>query len=59
MVRNQSTNYAQTLKGDTALQSVFFCTKPKRTVVCNQSPNYAKTLKDEYSAAINLLWYET
>ena len=41
-------------KVNTALQSVFLGTKPKRTVVCNQSFNYAKTLKGEYSAAINL-----
>ena len=46
-------------KVNTALQSVFLGTKPKRTVVCNQSSNYAKTLKGEYSAAISLLWYET
>ena len=43
---------------NTALQSVYFDTKPKRTVVCNQSSNYAKTLKGEYSAAISLPWYE-
>ena len=56
---NQSSNYAKTLKVNTALQSVFLGTKPKRTVVCNQSSNYAKTLKGEYSAAISFPWYET
>ena len=34
-------------KVDTALQSVYFGTKPKRTVVYNQFANYAETLKGE------------
>ena len=46
-------------KVNAALKSVFFGTKPKRTVVRNQFSNYAKTLKGEYSAEISFLWYET
>ena len=45
-------------KVNTALQSVFLDTKPKRTVVHNQSSKHAKTPTGEYSAAISLLWYE-
>ena len=37
VVCNQSSNYAKTLKVNTALQSVFLGTKPKRTMVCEKS----------------------
>ena len=38
------------MKVHTVLESVFFGTKPKRTVVCSQSFNYATTVKGECSA---------
>ena len=45
VVCNQSSYYAEALKANTTLQSVFLGTKPKRTVVCNQFSYYARTLK--------------
>ena len=51
-------------KVNTALQSVFLGTKPKRTVVCNQSSKYAKTQKriqrcnkSSLVANLNGQWY--
>ena len=46
-------------KVNTANQSVFLGTKPKRTVACNQPSNYSKTLKGEYSAEISFPFVRT
>ena len=59
VLRNPSSNYAKTLKGEYSTEVSLLCYETYTDGGMHQSSNYDKTLKGDYSAENSYPWYET